>query len=112
MYAIYTYIDPSNHPNVGICGIHGVSGNNMGTFGRSFFPFAAGRQATGDDLLHRMAPWNLEGGIFSEMGWRLQEQHIPMGPTFLSPRDSMSTIDGQVTQLLSSLRRSSRPLPI
>ena len=26
MYAIYTYIDPSNHPNVGIYGIHGVSG--------------------------------------------------------------------------------------
>ena len=26
MYAINTYIDPSNHPNVGIYGIHGVSG--------------------------------------------------------------------------------------
>ena len=26
MYAIYAYIDPSNHPNVGIYGIHGVSG--------------------------------------------------------------------------------------
>ena len=24
--AIYAYIDPSNHPNVGIYGIHGVSG--------------------------------------------------------------------------------------
>ena len=28
MYAIYAYIDPSNHPNVGKCTIHGVSGNN------------------------------------------------------------------------------------
>ena len=26
MYAIYAYIDPQNHPNVGIYGIHGVSG--------------------------------------------------------------------------------------
>ena len=26
MYAIYAYIDPSNHPNVGIYGIHGVFG--------------------------------------------------------------------------------------
>ena len=26
MYAIYAYIDPSNHSNVGIYGIHGVSG--------------------------------------------------------------------------------------
>ena len=26
MYAIYAYIDPQNHPNVGIHGIHGVSG--------------------------------------------------------------------------------------
>ena len=26
MYAIYAYIDPSNHPNVGIYGIHGASG--------------------------------------------------------------------------------------
>ena len=26
MYAIYVYIDPPNHPNVGIYGIHGVSG--------------------------------------------------------------------------------------
>ena len=24
MYAIYDYIDPRNHPNVGIYGIHGV----------------------------------------------------------------------------------------
>ena len=30
MYAIYTYIDPSNHPNVGIYGIHGVFGNESG----------------------------------------------------------------------------------
>ena len=27
MYGIYAYIDPPNHPNVGIYGIHGVSGN-------------------------------------------------------------------------------------
>ena len=27
MYAIYAYIDPPNHPNVGIYAIHGVSGN-------------------------------------------------------------------------------------
>ena len=26
MYAIYAYIDPPNHPNVGIYGIHGASG--------------------------------------------------------------------------------------
>ena len=26
MYAIYAYIDPPNHPNVGIYGIHGVYG--------------------------------------------------------------------------------------
>ena len=26
MYTIYAYIDPQNHPNVGIYGIHGVSG--------------------------------------------------------------------------------------
>ena len=26
MYAIYAYIDPSNHPNVGIYTIHGASG--------------------------------------------------------------------------------------
>ena len=26
MYAIYAYIDPPNHPNVSIYGIHGVSG--------------------------------------------------------------------------------------
>ena len=26
MYAIYAYIDPPNHPNVGIHAIHGVSG--------------------------------------------------------------------------------------
>ena len=26
MYAIYAYIDPPNHPNVGIYGIHGVFG--------------------------------------------------------------------------------------
>ena len=26
MYAIYAYIDPQNHPNVGRYGIHGVSG--------------------------------------------------------------------------------------
>ena len=26
MYAIYAYIDPQNHPNVGVYGIHGVSG--------------------------------------------------------------------------------------
>ena len=26
MYAIYAYIDPQNHPNVGIYAIHGVSG--------------------------------------------------------------------------------------
>ena len=26
MYAIYGYIDPPNHPNVGIYGIHGESG--------------------------------------------------------------------------------------
>ena len=25
MYAIYAYIDPQKHPNVGIYGIHGVS---------------------------------------------------------------------------------------
>ena len=25
MYAMYAYIDPSNHPNVGIYGIHGVA---------------------------------------------------------------------------------------
>ena len=30
MYAIYAYIDPPNHPNVGIYGIHGVSGFGMG----------------------------------------------------------------------------------
>ena len=29
MYAIYAYIDPSNHPNVGIYGIHGASGNRI-----------------------------------------------------------------------------------
>ena len=27
MYAIYAYIDPPNHPNVGKYGIHGVSGH-------------------------------------------------------------------------------------
>ena len=27
MYAIYAYIDPSNHPNVGIYTIHGASGS-------------------------------------------------------------------------------------
>ena len=27
MYAICAYIDPANHPDVGIYGIHGVSGN-------------------------------------------------------------------------------------
>ena len=26
MYAIYAYIDPQTHPNVGIYGIHGVYG--------------------------------------------------------------------------------------
>ena len=26
MYAIYAYIDPPNHPNVGIYSIHGASG--------------------------------------------------------------------------------------
>ena len=26
MYGIYAYIDPQNHPNVGIYTIHGVSG--------------------------------------------------------------------------------------
>ena len=26
MYAIYAYIDPPNHPNVGIYGIHGAFG--------------------------------------------------------------------------------------
>ena len=26
MYGIYAYIDPPNHPNVGIYDIHGVSG--------------------------------------------------------------------------------------
>ena len=30
MYAIYAYIDPQNHPNVGIYGIHGVSGIRKG----------------------------------------------------------------------------------
>ena len=30
--AIYAYIDPQNHPNVGIYGIHGVSGNRIGGF--------------------------------------------------------------------------------
>ena len=29
MYAIYAYIDPQNHPNVSIYGIHGVSGYNF-----------------------------------------------------------------------------------
>ena len=28
MYAIYAYIDPPNHPNVGKYAIHGVSGSN------------------------------------------------------------------------------------
>ena len=40
MYAIYAYIDPSNHPNVGIYGIHGVSGKGTCTrlkFGCHFF---------------------------------------------------------------------------
>ena len=32
MYAIYVYIDPSNHPNVGIYGIHGVSGYRSDAF--------------------------------------------------------------------------------
>ena len=27
MYATYAYIDPQNHPNVSIYGIHGASGN-------------------------------------------------------------------------------------
>ena len=31
MYAIYAYIDPSNHPNVGIYGIHGVFGKDSTT---------------------------------------------------------------------------------
>ena len=26
MYAVYAYIDPSNHPSVGIYGIHGLHG--------------------------------------------------------------------------------------
>ena len=30
MYAIYAYIDPPNHPNVGKYAIHGVSGNGSG----------------------------------------------------------------------------------
>ena len=29
MYGIYAYIDPPNHPNVGIYGIHGASGNDQ-----------------------------------------------------------------------------------
>ena len=29
MYAVYAYIDPSNHPNVGIYAIHGVFGNEF-----------------------------------------------------------------------------------
>ena len=29
MYAVYAYIDPSNHPNVGIYTIHGVSGYDI-----------------------------------------------------------------------------------
>ena len=29
MYGIYAYIDPQNHPNVGIYGMHGVSGSGM-----------------------------------------------------------------------------------
>ena len=30
MYAIYAYIDPPNHPNLGIYAIHGVSGIGLG----------------------------------------------------------------------------------
>ena len=30
MYGIYAYIDPSNHPNVDIYGIHGASGIPLG----------------------------------------------------------------------------------
>ena len=33
MYAIYAYIDPPNHPNVGIYGIHGASGYCLDSFG-------------------------------------------------------------------------------
>ena len=29
MFVIYAYIDPSNHPSVGIHGIHGVSGSGL-----------------------------------------------------------------------------------
>ena len=32
MYAIYAYIDPQNHPNVGIYAIHGVSGTGSPGF--------------------------------------------------------------------------------
>ena len=40
MYAIYAYIDPQNHPNVGIYGIHGVSGiySNLNCLHRKELP--------------------------------------------------------------------------
>ena len=43
--AIYAYIDPSNHPNVGIYGIHGVSGTGATTRAR-FRTQASGRSST------------------------------------------------------------------
>ena len=36
MYAVYAYIDPPNHPNVGKYGIHGVPGGELGGHRGSF----------------------------------------------------------------------------
>ena len=38
MYAIYAYIDPQNHPNVSIYGIHGVFGYGMGELNTAVRP--------------------------------------------------------------------------
>ena len=45
MYAIYAYIDPSNHPNVGIYGIHGVYGYYIYIY---IYYLRAGRSMWGD----------------------------------------------------------------
>ena len=84
MYAIYAYIDPSNHPNVGKCTIHGVSGigskamRSVHNFCR--LPSAVGLGVPRAETHHEVAPRSPREAKVNKGLWsitkRKQQLHI------------------------------------
>ena len=72
MSAIQAYIDPQNHPNVGIYGIHGVSGLHQLTIPficrpRVLEPFSIRKRCEKDLLV--VAPKSYTDGLLVAHGW-------------------------------------------